>query len=133
MVYVEVLEVKRVMPVRPVERGVVDHTDDDSSRHLPRYDVFLDMVELSGRHGERLTRDSFDRVLRVSDFKRPCLRDEYGRTQHHLLHVQLAFVNLELDVDFKLRFVKHRDAFCLMSDDPVTGYKLKINKCKLYV
>ena len=51
------------------------------------------------------------------------------------IHCDLFFQDrfLPSDVGFKLRFVRNRDSFCLMSDTPNPTYKLKINECKLYV
>ena len=51
------------------------------------------------------------------------------------IHCDLFFQDrfLPSDVGFKLRFVRNRDSFCLMSDAPNATYKLKINECKLYV
>ena len=51
------------------------------------------------------------------------------------LHCDMFFQDryLPSDVGFKLRLVRNRDAFCLMSDDAQANYKLKISECKLYV
>jgi hypothetical protein len=51
------------------------------------------------------------------------------------IHADLFFQAkyLPSDVGLRLRLIRSKDAFCLMSSQPNTGYKVKIHECKLYI
>jgi len=51
------------------------------------------------------------------------------------IHCDLFFQNKYLpnDVSVRIRLVRSKDAFCLMSDDAAHGYRVKIVECKLLV
>ena len=60
-----------------------------------------------------------------------------GRTCELLggIHCDMMFQEryLPSDVGFRLRFVRSKDAFSLLSDTPNVAHKIKIEECKLYV
>jgi hypothetical protein len=51
------------------------------------------------------------------------------------IHLDLMFQDryLPSDVGLQLRFIRSKDAFCLMSDGPNPGFRVKIHECKLLV
>lgn len=51
------------------------------------------------------------------------------------IHADLFFQEkfLPSDVGFRLRFVRHKDAFCLLSSTANASFKMKVIDCKLFV
>jgi hypothetical protein len=77
-----------------------------------------------------------DNLLNVGFKKRSALTDE-GRVVDMIggIHSDLFFQErfLPNDINIKIRLVRNKDPFCLMSATQGAAYKVKILECKLYV
>src|SRR3989442_236369 len=89
------LKVERVAFEGTVERLVIDHRDDDSSRNLPREEPFVHVISHAGSHAIAFTYDAANRILGVSNFERFSLRDKHARRNIHFTNQQFTFVYLD--------------------------------------
>jgi hypothetical protein len=82
----------------------------------------MDSTDPAGDNAGLVSRSGFFRNSRVVD-----MLDK--------LHIDLCFQErfIPADVGFRIRLVRNKDAFCLMSNNVNATYKIQIVDCKLYV